>query len=362
MAIPRDTLYWCVYPAGSNPKPSAPEIVYATYPTGIFGNDVAPQSTQYDVNGSPVIGMVPGQSYELAAVAFNGISYTNVEYSASFTAPPTNYDQLVDITGKIVALESILNIRAISPDGYTLYWCIFPATAPLPTAEQMYRQTYPGGVFGTDVCPISTFLEFAGTPISPLQQNTSYRIGVVAHNNVDTSLPAYSDAYTTLWDLAVNFNGVLPEIVGSFEAYIEGTPDDYAEFTGILPVIEGSLSVSNEEPVQPPSLGTVEQLVWGNFASSTLAVAVGPTDFTIQITMGDGALFPDLGTNEYAIAVLDDWQDNQEVVYVTGKSGDVFTVVRAQENTVEQIFPTGSKFELRPTAGFAREFIDGGYF
>jgi len=86
-----------------------------------------------------------------------------------------------------------------------------------------------------------------------------------------------------------------------------------------------------------------------NNASDFLAQAVSDTDTSITLQSGD--TFPELASGEYFYATIQDIVGQLEVVKVTGKFGDIFSVVRGQEGTGTTSFPAGSKFELRVTAG-----------
>ena len=81
---------------------------------------------------------------------------------------------------------------------------------------------------------------------------------------------------------------------------------------------------------------------------------------TVNVEIGQGAAFPVINTGDYAVAVLEDVNGNREVVHITARGGDTLTLLRGQEGTVARAFNIGSRIEVRPTAGFMREFIDAG--
>lgn len=93
-------------------------------------------------------------------------------------------------------------------------------------------------------------------------------------------------------------------------------------------------------------------LKFTNFATSTIADAGGIAsgDLAVNVSSGDGALFPSLTGDEYFYCVLVDSSANREVVKVTARSSDAFTIVRAQDNTNARAFAQGDKIELRITA------------
>jgi hypothetical protein len=89
---------------------------------------------------------------------------------------------------------------------------------------------------------------------------------------------------------------------------------------------------------------------FSNNASGTLASSITTASTTLTLTTGQGALFPSLASGEYFYATLVDSSNNLEIIKVTARSTDVFTVVRAQDNTTARAFIGGDRLELRPTA------------
>lgn len=87
-----------------------------------------------------------------------------------------------------------------------------------------------------------------------------------------------------------------------------------------------------------------------NNAASTLAtgISAGATSLTVQ--SGAGALFPALGTGEQFYCTLANVSGFLEIVLVTARSSDTFTIVRAQEGTTALAWNAGDKVELRATA------------
>lgn len=92
-------------------------------------------------------------------------------------------------------------------------------------------------------------------------------------------------------------------------------------------------------------------VLFSNNATSALSAAITSTSATsLLVTGGQGALFPVLSGGDYFYATIVDTSNNYEIVKVTARSTDTFTIVRAQEGTTARTFATGSKVELRPTA------------
>ena len=88
---------------------------------------------------------------------------------------------------------------------------------------------------------------------------------------------------------------------------------------------------------------------FSNNASAVLASSISGVTTSISVQTGQGAQFPTLAS-DYFFATLVDSSNNLEIVKVTARTGDVMTVVRAQEGTTARSYSAGDKFELRPTA------------
>ena len=89
-----------------------------------------------------------------------------------------------------------------------------------------------------------------------------------------------------------------------------------------------------------------------NNAATTLAssILIGATSLTVAASTG--ALFPTLtGSNFFYCTLQNTAGTVIEIVKVTARSTDTFTIVRAQEGTSASAFALGDKVELRLTAG-----------
>lgn len=84
-----------------------------------------------------------------------------------------------------------------------------------------------------------------------------------------------------------------------------------------------------------------------NNATSTLASGIASGDVSLTVSTGQGALFPTLGGGDYFYCTLSNVTNTIEIVKVTARSTDTFTIVRAQDNTTASAFITGDKVELR---------------
>lgn len=99
--------------------------------------------------------------------------------------------------------------------------------------------------------------------------------------------------------------------------------------------------------------------VFNNMARSRLASSILSTDLSLTVLTGDGNdLFPTLGVGDYFRCVLLNLTTgNTEIIKVTARSGDVFTIERATESVgnaaaTAYAFNANDIIELRPTKAF----------
>lgn len=90
---------------------------------------------------------------------------------------------------------------------------------------------------------------------------------------------------------------------------------------------------------------------FANNASSKLAASLETSDVTLSVLPGDGAKFPSLTPGDYFMATIVNSTGLLEIVKVTARTGDVFTIERAQEGTVARDFNAGAGIQNRFTAG-----------
>ena len=91
-----------------------------------------------------------------------------------------------------------------------------------------------------------------------------------------------------------------------------------------------------------------------NNASARLATSVTVEDLAIQLSTGEGAMFPTPTAGDYfMITVFEQTGDafNMEIMKCTHRDGDVLTVERAQEGTSAVAFSVSGRVENRFTAG-----------
>lgn len=90
-----------------------------------------------------------------------------------------------------------------------------------------------------------------------------------------------------------------------------------------------------------------------NNANTTLASGITSGATSLTVASGDGAKFPNPTSPDYFLATLEAGSV-REIVKVTARSTDTFTIVRAQEGTSAAAWSAGDKAELRLTAGALR--------
>lgn len=88
-----------------------------------------------------------------------------------------------------------------------------------------------------------------------------------------------------------------------------------------------------------------------NNAATTLNANITNSQTSITVTTGGGALFPSISGSQFFFMTLENAAGTvREIVKVTARSGDTFTIVRAQDNTTAQSFSSGDKVEQRVIA------------
>lgn len=106
--------------------------------------------------------------------------------------------------------------------------------------------------------------------------------------------------------------------------------------------------------------------IFTNLARSTLASAITNSATSLSVQPGDGnALFPDPTGGDFFRAVLfKKTTGDVEIITVTARSADVFTIARAQEDignvtATAFAFDAGDIIELRPTSAFFNSLSSG---
>lgn len=95
--------------------------------------------------------------------------------------------------------------------------------------------------------------------------------------------------------------------------------------------------------------------VYANNVAGTLAATIGPSDTAILLSSGQGALFPNPGSDSYYATLVHITTGVIEIVQVTAKVVDTLTVVRGRDGTSGTSFTAGSVIELRLVAQMLRD-------
>ena len=100
------------------------------------------------------------------------------------------------------------------------------------------------------------------------------------------------------------------------------------------------------------------KILYTNNAASTLDAGIDDTVLTLDVSAGDGSLFPSPANGTECFFVTLSNATSMEIVKVTDRTTDTFTIVRAQEGTVASSFNAGDKVELLITAGIMEDLRD----
>lgn len=94
-----------------------------------------------------------------------------------------------------------------------------------------------------------------------------------------------------------------------------------------------------------------------NNAYSTILTGINSSVTTISVAVGEGAHFPSasVASGNYFYVTLLDTSNNLEIVKVTNRTNDTFTVVRGQDGTTARSFLSGDRVELRVTAALLND-------
>lgn len=98
-----------------------------------------------------------------------------------------------------------------------------------------------------------------------------------------------------------------------------------------------------------------------NLAKTTIATTVlGISDTSVTVATGDGTLFPSISDSRYYYYLTLVSADNskKEIVKATARSGDTFTIVRAQGGTTAKAFAAGDSIALGWTKESFTDYLD----
>lgn len=97
-------------------------------------------------------------------------------------------------------------------------------------------------------------------------------------------------------------------------------------------------------------------VLYANNASSRLSASITNVATSFSVTSGTGALFPAITGGDVFYATLMDSSGNLEIVKVTARSSDTFTVVRGQDGTTARAYAVNDIVELRITKAMLDDF------
>ena len=86
-----------------------------------------------------------------------------------------------------------------------------------------------------------------------------------------------------------------------------------------------------------------------NNAATTLASGLSNVATSLTVAAGTGAEFPTLAGSEYFFCTIANNAGSVEIIKVTARSTDTFTIVRGQDGTAGAAWSSGDKVELRLT-------------
>lgn len=97
-----------------------------------------------------------------------------------------------------------------------------------------------------------------------------------------------------------------------------------------------------------------------NLARSKLAVAISKDETQLQVLTGHGSRFPVLASGDWFPVALENEDGKIEICRATARTGDVITVLRAQEGTQGRQYLAGDACELRMTVDAYNALGGGG--
>lgn len=92
-------------------------------------------------------------------------------------------------------------------------------------------------------------------------------------------------------------------------------------------------------------------VLYSNNASTTLSATITSSATSLAVASGKGALFPAITGSDYFYITLVNTAGAIEIMKVTARSTDTFTVVRGQDGTTAVGWAAGDRVELRFTKG-----------
>jgi len=94
----------------------------------------------------------------------------------------------------------------------------------------------------------------------------------------------------------------------------------------------------------------MSKVIYKDFAVSTLLNAITASALSMSCQSGDGSLFPTIVSGTVFYVVLEDVDLNREIVRVTARAGNNFTIVRGLFGTSARAWAAGTIIDHRPLA------------
>ena len=85
-------------------------------------------------------------------------------------------------------------------------------------------------------------------------------------------------------------------------------------------------------------------------AYSTLRTNINTNASSLTVASGHGSRFPTLSASDHFYVTLLDTSGNSEIVRVSARSGDTFTILRGRDGTSARSWSAGARIELRLVA------------
>lgn len=95
-----------------------------------------------------------------------------------------------------------------------------------------------------------------------------------------------------------------------------------------------------------------------NSAYGTLSASITTSSTSIILNSGQGARFPTFAVGDFGYATLSDSSNNLEIVKITARSTDTFTVERGQDGTTARAYAAGDRMDMRPVAANFTDMLD----
>lgn len=95
-----------------------------------------------------------------------------------------------------------------------------------------------------------------------------------------------------------------------------------------------------------------------NNAYGTISASITSAATQIVLGTGQGARFPAIASGDWGYATLSDSSNNLEIVKITARTGDTFTVERGQDGTTARAYAAGDRMDMRPVAACFESKLD----